>query len=474
MDTRRLLSATILYGLADVVVLAVGGFLLLPLYTRTLSQEEFGTYVIVRANSDIFTYLLHLGLPSAVARIYFDYRERDRAGDFLGSILTFFVLYFVAFALSTLAWGPVAWRALSPTVPVMPFLAFCVAMGGVGFFATLGALWLRLEGRVKVFASLQLAASALLAATAFLNLVVLKTGLNGLLIALMASAALPAVVLPWALKGNFRPRVHWDQIVSTFGYAGPVLLGYVAYFVLNRFATLVLQHHADIREIAVFGVAQQLALIVTVAATAFGKASQPALFSAPSDRIGELLSRSGRLLSLLMFSLVTVLLLFASDIFSLVAPRAYGSGHAMLLILVLGGFAYSFTLTSDSALLYHRRPKTSVGVSMLGATIGAGLAFALIPTWGTTGASLSAAGGFLATSLLSQWMAHRVAGYSSFRSMATLTVAAALVAALAAAIQAASLAAVESLVTRALIAALILGAVYLYHRKPVPPTPCKA
>ena len=53
MDTRKLLSTTVLYGLADVIVMAVGGFLLLTLYTRTLSQPEFGTYVIVRTNTEI-------------------------------------------------------------------------------------------------------------------------------------------------------------------------------------------------------------------------------------------------------------------------------------------------------------------------------------------------------------------------------------------------------------------------------------
>ena len=69
MDTRRLLSSTALYGIADIAVMAVGGFLLLPLYTRTLTQTEFGTYVAVRTNIDILTYLLHFGLVSAVARV---------------------------------------------------------------------------------------------------------------------------------------------------------------------------------------------------------------------------------------------------------------------------------------------------------------------------------------------------------------------------------------------------------------------
>ena len=73
--SHALLRTTLIYGVGDVIVLAVGGFLLLPLYTRTLSQHDFGIYVVIRANVEIFTYLLYLGLPSAAGRLYFDHRN---------------------------------------------------------------------------------------------------------------------------------------------------------------------------------------------------------------------------------------------------------------------------------------------------------------------------------------------------------------------------------------------------------------
>ena len=118
-----------LYGLADVIVMAVGGFLLLPLYTRTLSQPEFGIYVVARTNTEIFSYLLYLGLPSAVARVYFDYKKAGQQQDFLSSIVMFFGLNLLVLGALLSVWGHHLWRLLSPTTDVQPYLAFCVASG---------------------------------------------------------------------------------------------------------------------------------------------------------------------------------------------------------------------------------------------------------------------------------------------------------------------------------------------------------
>ena len=406
-----------MYGFADVVVLAVGGFLLLPLYTRTLSQTEFGTYVIVRANTELLTYLLFLGLPTAVARVYFDHKKENTHIEYLSSVLMFFLLNLLVFAAVFSVWGSTLWALLSPATPANPFLGFSLAIAAVGFFVALGSLWLRMDGRAAAFAALQVGTAATLAAVAVLNLVVLDKGLPGLLFALLISSACSAMVLPWLFGRGFRPTIRWAHITESLHYAVPIVIGYVAYFVLNRISTLILQHHVATDQIAIFGLAQQLAMMVTIAATAFGKASQPAVFAAEPAQAAELMRRSGKILMLLMFCITSAVVLFASDIFSLVAPSSYASGHPILLILLMANFAYSFAQISDTALMYHRRPKTSVAVSLVGAGISAALGALLIPRYQLQGAAFAIAGAFLATALLSHWVAHRSTGHSYLSTM---------------------------------------------------------
>lgn len=417
MDTRKLLSITVLYGFADVVVLAVGGFLLLPLYTRTLSQSEFGTYVIVKTNIELITYLLYFGLPSAVARVYFDHKKTNQQAEYLSSVLMFFLVILVLFGALLSLWGARLWALLSPATPVEPYLGFSLAIAAVGFFAALGSLWLRLDGRAIALASLQVGTSIVLATAAVINLVVLGLGLPGLLSALLISSACPALVLPWLFGRRFRPTIRWAHIAESLHYAVPIVIGYFAYFVLNRISTLILQRHVEVDQIAVFGLAQQLAMMVTLAATAFGKAAQPAVFAAEPAQAGELMQRSGKVLMLLMFCVTSAVLLLASDIFRIVAPKSYGGGYEIMLILLVSSFAYSFTLIFNTALLYHRRPRTSVAVSIFGAVLSAALGLWLIPLYGLYGAALATAGAFFAMTLLSHWIARRLTGHSYLAPM---------------------------------------------------------
>ncbi len=413
MNTRKLLSITVLYGIADVIVMAVGGFLLLPLFTRTLTQAEFGTYVIVRANIEIFTYLVCLGLPSAVSRVYFDHRQSGQQVAYISSVLVFFALCLAVLLAGMAAWGQQLWTLLSPTTPVMPYLAFSVGLAALGFVSTLGTLWLRLEQRAKAFALVQVGSAAVLAGVATFNLAVLDLGLSGLLWAMVASAAASGLLLPVLLGRGFRPRIQWHHIGSSLPFAGPSLLGYLAYFVLNRISILVLQRHVPLDELAVFGLSQQLALIVTMAAGAFGKAQQPMVFAAAPEDAARLLDRAGRLLRVLMLALTGLLLLFSGELLALVAPAAYRDDIHILLILLVANFAGSFAQVSDTALLYHRRPRASLAVTVFGALLAVGLSVALVPRYHATGAAVSIGITFLSMTLLSHWLAWRVTGRST-------------------------------------------------------------
>lgn len=446
---------------------------MLPLYTRTLSQSEFGIYVIVRANIEILTFIMFLGLPSAVGRVYFDYKKSNQHVEYLSSVLMFFLLGLVVFGAVLAVWGSHLWGMLSPDTPVFPYLGFSFAIVVVGFFGVLASIWLRMEGRATAFAGLQVGSAIVLAVAAVTNLVVLNGGLPGLLYALLISSACSALTLPWLFGRNFRPLIQWVHITESMRYAGPIMIGYIAYFVLNRISILILQRHVALDQIAIFGLAQQLAMMVTIASAAFGKALQPAVFAAEPAQAGEMIKRLGNLLMLLMFCFTSTVVLFASDIFSLMAPKSYGAGYKIMLILLVGCFAYSFTLISDTALLYHRHPKRSVLVTIVGAAISALLGIWLIPLYHLYGAALAISGSFFAATLLSHWMALRVTGHSYLVHILLALAAIFLLALFAAWLQRQGLPIIISVSLKSGISALILSTIYiLYIRKAIAKPPC--
>ncbi len=408
MNTRKILTASALYGAADVLVLAVSGFLLLPLYTRALTQSEFGNYVVVKTNIEIFTYLLYLGLPSAVTRVYFDYRRQGKHYEYLSSVLVMFALN-VAFCGFVLAlYGEVLWNLLSPRTPARPYMWYAFAIAAGGFVAALVAVWLRLENRVRAFVTLQITIATMLALFAAVSLVLLDGGLRGLLIALLLSGVLSAAVLPWLFGGKFRLVLRREHVIESLRYAVPILVGYVAYFALGRASTLILQRHVQLDQIAIFGLAQQLALLVVICAAAFGKALQPAVFGAEPAQAREIMQRAGVTYIAVIFCMASLVVLFCAEIVGVVAPRAYASSQSILLILVTASMVYSFNLISDTALLYHRRPKISAAVSVAGAVTSVILGLWLIPRYHLSGAAVATLGGFAGMTAAGHFFAYRV------------------------------------------------------------------
>ena len=328
-----------------------------------------------------------------------------------------------------------------------------------------------MEGRALAMVSLQLGASLVLAGLAVLSLGVLHTGLTGLLFALLASSAFSAAALPWLFGRGFRLHIERAHVVESLRYAVPILVGYVAYFVLNRLSTLILQRHVPVDQLAVFGVAQQLSMIVTIACTSFGMALQPMVFSAEPAHAMEAVQRASRILTMLMFGVASALVLFGAELFALIAPKSYGGGTPILLVLLVGNFSNAFTLVSDTTLLYHRKPKTSVAISVVSAIAAAALGFWLIPLHALYGAALSVAGGFVVRMVISHWMAYRVAGTSFVTPMAAAFAGLSLLACTANWLQQQALQLPAAVGVKVLLAAAILLSTTLIYRKSRP-QPC--
>lgn len=417
METRKLLSNAVVYGFADAVVLLVGGFLLLPLYTRVLSQDEYGIYVIVRANVEIFTYVLYFGMPSAVARVYFIYKNKNEHYAYLSSVLMFFLLTSL-FTLSILSFeGNRVWSWLSPTTPAEPYLYYTIAIAGVSFFSAIGTMWLRLEGRAFAFASVQISTALLLAIIVCGGLLIFHLGLRAVLLGLFISSACASIVLPILFKNKFRPLINWSHIRLSLKYALPILVGYIAFFVINRISTLILQRYVPLAEMAVYGLGQQLAMISTIASTAFGMAMQPALFAAAPDKISDILRRSSDILLALVMALSAALIMYSAEIFALIAPKGYSGGVEVMSIMLMSNFINSFNLISNSALLYFHRPNTAAGISIAGAAVATALGAWLIPRHHLPGAAFASLFAVVALTVLGRILARRASGFSGFGSM---------------------------------------------------------
>jgi O-antigen/teichoic acid export membrane protein len=389
MDRKKLIASIVTYGGGDFLVLAVAGLFLLPLYTRHLDPAAYGIFTVTKTNSDILNYLLQCGLISAVSRVYFIYRAKQQQAEYLGSVLIFqFVLAGVVFALFWLAGGPV-WRLLSPDVPAQPYMWFAFALAFLAFIPSVFTILLRLEEKAGYFVAVQAGSALLLALLVLLFLVVFKAGLIGLLYALVLSGLVSWLVLLALLLRRLRWGFQWEHVTVSLKFGLPILAGYIAFFFINKFSVVFLQRHVDLAQVGFFGLAQQLAIVITMVSLAFGKTFQPIIYSAPADRVAEIVSRLARIYFPCMLLGTTAVLSFASEVISVVAPRSYSHSYYLFLILAVSNLVYSFSMLSDSVLLYCHRPNLSLSISLLGGAVSVVSNLWLVPSLKIYGAALA-------------------------------------------------------------------------------------
>jgi O-antigen/teichoic acid export membrane protein len=419
MRLKTLISTSLLYGVADMAVLLVSGFILLPLYTRTLSKADFGIYVVVRANTELLSYLLYLGVPSAMARLYFDHRRTGDHYDYVGTIVIAFTATALVGTALTFLVGDHIWAILAPLTPGWPYLWFCFGTATISFYGLTGLTWLRLDEAIRLVVAIQVATALLLALFAWVALATFDTGLNGLLSVLLFANIPPAVVLLGRLIGRFNRPLPIATIRATLILGMPIFLSYLSNFALNRINLFIMQHWVNIERIAVYGLAVQLASLVTVTSMSFSKAVQPIIFSADTEEIGTILNRATPVYIGVMTLAAASFTLFLDDLMTIIAPESYGAAYDIVLLLTVANLISAFSLISDTTLMYFKKPQISLLVMTAGGIASTLVGLALVPLWQAMGAATALIVAFSLKTLGSQFIANRYVATNTIGLMVT-------------------------------------------------------
>ena len=194
---RELSTSLAIYGLGDVAISLVN-FLLLPLYVRYLTPEDYGILALLGAVEVIAKIFFRWGLDGSFMRLYYD-AEDQRARQRLASTIFFFLLAVngvllvasVAAAPAIAAWRP---GGAAHTRALQLVLLNTFAMG----FTFLPFHLLRMEKKAVQFSALTLARSVATVVLRIVLIVGLGMGVLGVVVADIAvTAGLMLVLLRW-------------------------------------------------------------------------------------------------------------------------------------------------------------------------------------------------------------------------------------------------------------------------------------
>ena len=394
----RVVRHSAIYGLADFVGKAIG-FLLVPLYTRTLTQEAFGQLQILFLFQTFGIMTVGVGQVGTLLRYHPKARDEAERRHLLRGVL----------AIAGTACGIFLLLGVGLAVPTSnaflggPELAGTFRLFLIGIVArVLGDIpltLLRIEERSTRYGAGTLFRLLVSLVLIIYFVVVRDMGVVGVVLGdVIASTALLVSLLPVLARhlaggraGDPRPEFSRRAFLA-FGW--PYMVVNLGAFGLIAIDRLFLAGSSRIVEAGIYSLGGKLASLLNVLVLSpFTLVWGPMSFRLAEDNeTGEAQRIFSRLLTYFAFVLYVLglgLFLFSPEILALAGPPEYASADQVVPLLLISMIVFGFYKHFQVGLAVTGRTRSIASSFVLAATVNLAANALLVPRYGMLGAAIA-------------------------------------------------------------------------------------
>lgn len=383
----KLFKSTIIYSLSNFLPQVVS-FFLLPIYSRMLTQHDYGILATVEMISFIATIVMGMSLERAAQRFYFDVeKEREKSiilSTFFwsGAVISLVVLSILLVLFSKFQ--------LISSIAFSPLLSMGLLIAFLNFFSLIPTIYFQLSENPWAYFGFKIARFVIntsLILYFFFN--VSASAESKLEADLLTLILLLFGYLAVAIK-YFGFKFDMDILKSGIRYSTPFIPTLLIAWVLGFSSRLFIEHYHEMSDVGFYSMGYKLASVITLFSGAVSMAFQPIFY--------KLAASSGDEKSTLIqtTSYVVYALLLASLIYSLFLPEIvtyfigsqYHGVEDVVLVLVFGNVLSSIMgVTTVLHILQSKNTKANLYASMLSALVCIMLSYFLVPSFGVYGAA---------------------------------------------------------------------------------------
>ncbi|WP_341890089.1 oligosaccharide flippase family protein [Variovorax sp. YR752] len=371
-------------------ILARGiALLMLPLYTRVLAPADYGALDLIVTCGVLINLVVPLETAQALAR-FWNEREAGQARRRLaGTAWSFTLAGYALFAAVTLPLAePIAHALLGDA-------RFSGALrAGLAFIAINGLFLLlqnqfRWELRPRAYAAVSVLYALLTMALVTAFALGLGAGLEGVLWAQFAAAALCTGLSLWWLRGKLSLVLHRADLAEMLRFSLPLVPAGIAVFASFYINRLMLNALATLDDVGQFGIASRLAGMVTLVLVGIQGALTPLIYAHHHEP--ETPARLARLFEgFVAVALVACLAigLFGRELIATFATADYASAAPLLMWLAPAALLAQMYIFAPGIAI-AKKTSWQLLITLCSALLGAALNWMLIPIAGPAGAALA-------------------------------------------------------------------------------------
>lgn len=387
---KRLTKHSLIYGIGNLAVL-LPGFILVPLYTRRLTTQEYGILSIVAVFTGMLTFIYELGMVSALSRQYYEYNDAKSRDKVISTAFTFVFIWAIVVTLFLLYFASPISQLLLHTGGLRDIIVISLLYVFFTALIFVPQTVLRVEERSSLFVILSVTRVVLTVAFTAAYLSFAEKALLSVFQAMLWATVVSAVTYLFFTYRRIRLFV-----ISAVDLRQMLMFG-VAFFPAALFTWIIdysnryiLSLYVDMGQVGVYSLGQKISQIVIIAIKAFHLACVPIMFSmAAKADAKRIFSAIFTYFIFVLSFFVLALCLYGKELVLLLSNPAYLEAYKVIPVLAISGIGYGAYLYFVTGLSIAKKVVNQPIILAFVALVNVPLNIVLIKNTGMLGAALA-------------------------------------------------------------------------------------
>jgi O-antigen/teichoic acid export membrane protein len=409
-DIKHLFKHSAIYGLANILGKAVG-FLMIPVYTRFISPEDYGVLEILDVSINIIGLFIGMGISNAVIRFFHLYEDEILKRRVISSAVLLMFLLGGLTALCGWYFAPFLSRILFQNDYVF-FIRLIVITFAFNTILEIPLSYIRAMEQSAFFGVIAIGRLILGLSLNIYFVVLLEKGIAGILYSGIITSIIFTCFL--VISTLYRVGMTFDYQISrqmlTFG--APLIFNRLGMFIINWGDRFFLNISAGLAQVGIYSLGYKFGFMISfLVGQPFFMIWSVRRYLLINEKNGEKIY--GEIFFLYCLVLLTIWLLlslFSPEIITVFAHSRYYEAHTVIPVIALAYVFREFSDFFNGILLIEKETARLGSMTMIASGICLLSYLFFIPRFGIMGAAIATLSTFVFMSLLSWFQAQRTRG----------------------------------------------------------------
>jgi O-antigen/teichoic acid export membrane protein len=363
--------------------------LLLPLYTRVLSPDDYGTIEILSVFATLINLTIALEISQGIGRFYPEAKEKSDKIIYASTSLWFTIFTYTLFSLICLLSSVFLSRMFFGTESN----SFLVIISTVSIWFS-GLIYLiqnqlRWDFKAKYYSILNLLFSGLSIAFSIYFILILKSGIVGVYYSSIITSILVLIVGFYFTKEIYRFSFDFTKLKEMISYSLPLVPSGIGVFIALYIDRLAINYLLGIGDVGIYGIASKFASILMVIMSGFQMSVTPLIFTNYKDEgTPKEIAKIFSFFMGLAFALLMGMSIFSWEIITVFTAPEYISAYRVLPLIAFSMLLSGMYVFAPGVSI-AKKTKTVALINIIAASINTCLNFIFIPLIGLPGSSLA-------------------------------------------------------------------------------------